>query len=67
MRGLIPVVLGAAAVLYWLWPYDLIPDASRYGYIDDGIFTLSLGVLAGRLTMHKPRPPRRRSGRLSFF
>jgi hypothetical protein len=66
MRGLVPAAVASLALLYFVWPSDLLPDRSRYGYLDDFLLILLSGVAAGRLTMHKVRGPgRRRTPRAS--
>jgi hypothetical protein len=49
----IPVALMAAAVAYWIWPADLIPDASQFGRVDDVACVIVLGALAARLTLRR--------------
>jgi Protein of unknown function (DUF1232)/Sulfotransferase domain len=60
MRGLVPMLLTAAALLYWMWPNDLLPDARALGYVDDVGFLLFAGLIAGRLTAYKPHAPKLR-------
>jgi hypothetical protein len=60
VRGLVPVALATAAVLYWFWPADLWPDLRIHGQLDDVAVLLLCGVAAGRLTTYKPRGPRLR-------
>jgi len=60
MRGLVPLGLTAAALLYWMWPNDLLPDARALGYVDDVGFLLFAGLIAGRLTAYKPHAPKLR-------
>jgi hypothetical protein len=50
-----PAALVALALLYWIWPSDLVPDKTRFGYVDDVVVLTLLSVLAGRFTKHKPR------------
>lgn len=60
MRGLLPLSAVSLALLYWLWPADLLPDSRLYGYLDDVAVLLVCGVTAGRLTKYRPRSPRLR-------
>ena len=50
-RFLVHWVAPAALVLlgmsYWAWPYDLIPDHSAYGYVDDATVMLVSSFMAG--------------------
>jgi len=50
-RFLVHWVLPAALMLiglsYWAWPYDLIPDHSAYGYVDDAVVLLVSSFMAG--------------------
>ena len=63
MRGLAPLALAGAAGAYWLWRNDLIPDGTRFGAADDALLLLAAGLIAGRLTLHKPRRPPLRPNR----
>lgn len=53
VRRVLPVLLMALAAAYWVFPYDLIPDAKPNGYLDDALVLFSLSLLAGRLTRAK--------------
>jgi hypothetical protein len=48
------ITLISLGLLYWLLPYDLIPDDRRYGYIDDAVFLTVLAFTAGRITKRTP-------------
>jgi hypothetical protein len=63
MRALAPLALASGAIAYWLWRDDLIPDGARFGALDDALLLLAAGLIAGRLTLHKPRRPPLRPGR----
>jgi len=57
MRGLAPLALAGGAIAYGLWRHDLIPDGTRFGALDDALLLLAAGLIAGRLTLYKPRRP----------
>jgi hypothetical protein len=57
MRVLAPLAFAGAALAYWLWRDDLIPDGTRFGPVDDALLLFAAGLIAGRLTLHKPRRP----------
>jgi len=42
-----PAALVILGMSYWAWPYDLIPDHSAYGYVDDATVMLVSSFLAG--------------------
>jgi len=44
-------MLAAMAVAYWLWPADLIPDATKFGRIDDVACALASCALAVRMSV----------------
>ena len=48
------IALISVGLLYWVWPYDLIPDDHRYGYVDDAFFLIVLSFAAGRINKHTP-------------
>jgi hypothetical protein len=56
-RLLVHWVLPAALMIfglgYWVWPNDLIPDHSTYGYLDDATVMLVSSFLAGVLRYKK--------------
>jgi hypothetical protein len=54
MRVLAPLALVACALAYWVWPNDLVPDASFYGRLDDLSFLAAACIFAGRLTLYRP-------------
>ena len=56
-RRIIPAVLVVAAIAYWVWPTDLLPDAWRAGYLDDCVTVLLFAFFAGRLSRRKPELP----------
>lgn len=60
---LLPVAMAVLALLYWLWPNDLMPDAKPYGYADDALILLTSGFLAGRLVYKGAQQRLRRLGR----
>ena len=60
IRILAPLALIACALAYWVWPNDLMPDASLHGRFDDLSFLAIACVLAGRLTLYRPGLPRLR-------
>ena len=53
IRTAAPIALVATALAYWLWPTDLIPDASQFGRVDDVVCLIALCFLAGRLTVRQ--------------
>ena len=53
VRSAAPVALVASALAYWLWPTDLIPDASAFGRVDDLACLIALCFVAGRLSVRK--------------
>jgi uncharacterized membrane protein YkvA (DUF1232 family) len=62
MRVLAPLALVACALVYWVWPNDLVPDSSFYGRLDDlSLFAVAC-ILAGRLTLYRPGLQRLRRG-----
>jgi hypothetical protein len=48
-----PIGLVASALAYWLWPADLIPDATKFGRIDDLVCITVLCLVAGRLSGYR--------------
>ena len=42
-----PAALVLVGMSYWAWPYDLIPDHSTYGYVDDATVMLVSSFMAG--------------------
>jgi hypothetical protein len=61
-RRIIPAVLVVAAIAYWIWPTDLLPDAGRIGYLDDCVTVLLFAFLAGRFSRRKPGLSAQRPG-----
>lgn len=53
IRRFLPAILITFAAIYWILPYDLIPDSSAYGYLDDATILLISSFFAGRLTKYK--------------
>ena len=53
IRGIAPVALVASALAYWLWPADLIADASALGRVDDVACLIAFCFVAGRLSVRK--------------
>ncbi len=53
IRAAAPVALVASALAYWLWPTDLIPDATAFGRVDDVACLIALCFVAGRLSVRK--------------
>ena len=51
IRVAAPAALAAMAVAYWLWPADLIPDATKFGRIDDVACALASCALAVRMSV----------------
>ncbi len=47
VHWVLPALLVTIALTYWAWPYDLIPDRSAYGYVDDAAVMLVTSFLAG--------------------
>ena len=47
IHWVVPAILVTIALTYWAWPYDLIPDKSAYGYVDDAAVMLVTSFLAG--------------------
>jgi hypothetical protein len=43
----LPAALLILGLSYWVWPNDLIPDSSAYGYLDDAAVMLVSSFLAG--------------------
>jgi len=49
----LPAALMVLGLTYWAWPYDLIPDHSAYGYVDDATVLLVSSFLAGAFRYKK--------------
>jgi len=47
VHWVVPALLIIVGMSYWIWPYDLIPDHSAYGYVDDATVMLVSSFLAG--------------------
>jgi Sulfotransferase domain/Protein of unknown function (DUF1232) len=47
VHWVLPAALMIVGLTYWAWPYDLIPDHSTYGYVDDATVMLVSSFLAG--------------------
>ena len=62
MRILAPLALVACGLAYWVWPNDLVPDASFYGRLDDLSLLAAACIFAGRLTLYRPGLQRLRRG-----
>ncbi|WP_413993604.1 sulfotransferase domain-containing protein [Labrys okinawensis] len=60
IRRFVPALLVSLAVIYWLLPIDLIPDAAPYGMVDHVVALIVLVFLAGRLTRHRSRVKKRK-------
>lgn len=43
-----------AAIVYWVIPYDLIPDDQPFGRVDDVVILLILSFFAGKVTKRTP-------------
>jgi uncharacterized membrane protein YkvA (DUF1232 family) len=54
MRRVLPIGMLILAGFYWLWPYDLLPDAGPLGYLDDSLVLLVFAFVAGRFSKFKP-------------
>lgn len=54
-----PKFLVVAAILYVLWPWDIVPDvAPVVGWLDDIMFLIgALSLLLGASPPSKPAPP----------
>lgn len=46
-----PLVL---AVVYWIWPNDLIPDSVRFGRVDDIFVAIASACIAARAGIYQP-------------
>jgi len=57
IRCALPVVIAIAAVLYWIWPNDVVPDGTHFGQVDDVALLLLGGLVAGRLTLYRRGQP----------
>ena len=53
VQWVLPIALLVAGLSYWVWPNDLIPDHSAYGYLDDATVMLVSSFLAGVLRYKK--------------
>jgi hypothetical protein len=53
VHWVLPAALMILGLSYWAWPYDLIPDHSAYGYVDDATVMLVSSFLAGVLRYKK--------------
>ena len=53
IHWVLPALLMVVGLSYWLWPNDLIPDHSAYGYLDDAMVLLVSSFLAGVLRYKK--------------
>jgi len=47
VHWVVPAALILFAMTYWVWPVDLIPDRSAYGYADDATVMVVASFLAG--------------------
>jgi Sulfotransferase domain/Protein of unknown function (DUF1232) len=53
VHWVLPAALMTLGLSYWLWPNDLIPDRSTFGYLDDATVMLVSSFLAGALRYKK--------------
>jgi uncharacterized membrane protein YkvA (DUF1232 family) len=53
VRRAAPPLLLCLAAAYWIWPPDVIPDSTAYGYVDDALVLMICAYAAGRFSKYK--------------